>query len=330
VRRLAWLVGFLTAVFSQAEAWAQAPDTLLLNGKVVLYDAAPAEALAVSGDTIAAIGSSAAIRSLAGPRTRLIDLGGRTVIPGLIDSHIHAIRAGLTFTTEVQWIGVRTLAEALGRIKAKADVAPKGTWLVVAGGWTERQFAEDRRPTQAEIAAAAPDHHVFVQLFYSRVLLAAGGYEALGIARDPDVAAAITVERDPAGQPTGWLTGDARAISRLFDLLPEPTFAEKVEGTRAFLRALNRVGLTGVLDPGGYNLSLADYQPLFDVWREGGLTLRVRYSLSAPRRGNELEDFAVLTRVLPMGFGDDVAALQRHRRERHLGHVQQRAADGGG
>ena len=190
-------------------------------------------------------------------------------------------------------------------IKAKADVAPKGTWLVVAGGWTERQFAEDRRPTQAEIAAAAPDHHVFVQLFYSRVLLAAGGYEALEIARDPDVAAAITVERDPAGQPTGWLTGDARAISRLFDLLPEPTFAEKVEGTRAFLRALNRVGLTGVLDPGGYNLSLADYQPLFDVWREGGLTLRVRYSLSAPRRGNELEDFAVLTRVLPMGFGDD-------------------------
>ena len=111
---------------------------------------------------------------------------------------------------------------------------PKGTWLVVAGGWTERQFAEDRRPTQAEIAAAAPDHHVFVQLFYSRVLLTAGGYEALGIARDPDVAAAITVERDPAGQPTGWLTGDARAISRLFDLLPEPTFAEKVEGTRAF------------------------------------------------------------------------------------------------
>ena len=305
MRRILRVVGFLAAVFAQGQAWAEAPDTLLLNGKVVLYDAPPAEALAVSGDTIAAIGSSAAIRALAGPRTQVIDLGGRTVIPGLIDSHIHAIRAGLTFTTEVQWIGVRTLAEALGRIKAKADVAPKGTWLVVAGGWTERQFAEDRRPTQAEIAAAAPDHHVFVQLFYSRVLLTAGGYEALGIARDPDVAAAITVERDPAGQPTGWLTGDARAISRLFDLLPEPTFAEKVEGTRAFLRVLNRVGLTGVLDPGGYNLSLADYQPLFDVWREGGLTLRVRYSLSAPRRGNELEDFAVLTRVLPMGFGDD-------------------------
>ena len=98
MRRLLWVVGFLVAVLAQAEARAEAPDTVLLNGKVVLYEAAPAEALAVSGDTIAAIGSSAAIRALAGPRTRLIDLGGRTVIPGLIDSHIHAIRAGLTFT----------------------------------------------------------------------------------------------------------------------------------------------------------------------------------------------------------------------------------------
>ena len=74
-------------------------------------------------------------------------------------------------------------------------------------------------------------------------------------------------------------------------MLPRPTLAQKVEGTRAFFRALNAMGLTGVLDPGGYNLPIADYQPLFALWREGGLTLRVRYSLCAPRRGHELEDF---------------------------------------
>src|SRR5690606_13864925 len=105
-------------------AWAEAPDTILINGKFVRYDATPAEALAISGDKIAALGGSAEIRALAGPRTRVVDVNGRTVIPGLIDSHIHAIRAGLTFTTEVQWIGLRTLADALAAIRAKAAVAP--------------------------------------------------------------------------------------------------------------------------------------------------------------------------------------------------------------
>ena len=284
---------------------AQAPDTVFVNGKIVRYDAAPAEALAVRDGRIAALGSSAEVRALAGPDTRVIDLAGRTVIPGLIDSHIHAIRAGLTWQTEVHWIGVRSLAEALERLRTATKSAPKGTWLVVAGGWSERQFAEDRRPTQAEIAAAAPDHHVYVQLLYSRVLLSPGGYQALGIERHPQLASRVAVEQDEKGRPTGWLVADNRAISQLFDLLPPPSFAQKVAGTRAFFRVLNSVGLTGVIDPGGYNLSIPDYQPLFQVWRDGALTLRVRYSLCAPRRGHELEDLQALTWVLPMGFGDD-------------------------
>jgi hypothetical protein len=252
-----------------------------------------------------ALGRSAEVRALAGPRTRVIDLAGRTVIPGLIDSHIHAIRAGLTYTTEVQWIGVRTLAEALQRIRDKARDAPEGAWLVVAGGWTERQFAEDRPPTQAEIVAAAGGHHVYVQLLYSRVLLDPGGYETLGIANHGELASQLRIERDREGRPTGWLTGNARAISELFDLLPRPTMAQQVAGTKAFFRTLNSVGLTGVIDPGGYNLSVGDYQALFEVWRERALTLRVRYSLCAPRRDHELADFQQLTQVLPMRFGDD-------------------------
>ena len=305
VKRACVAAVLLFALSGLNSAHAQAPDTVFLNGKFVIHDGAPAQALAVRDGKIAAIGDSSGLRALIGPSTRVIDLGGRTVIAGLIDSHIHAIRAGLSYTTEVHWFGVRTLKEALDRIRAAAKTAPKGSWLIVAGGWIDRQFVEDRRPTQAEIAAAAPDHHVYIQMLYSNVLLDPGGAAALGLAGKPDLAARLTVERDKDGKPNGWLAGDNRAISDLYNLLPRPTFAQKLAGTRAFFRALNAMGITGVSDPGGYNIEIADYQPLFRLWREHALTLRVRYSLSAPRRDRELEDFKDLTQMLPMGFGDD-------------------------
>src|SRR5437762_4490674 len=177
---------------------AQAPDTILVNGKILTADNAfsTREALAVYSGRILAIGTTAEIRKIATSKTRVIDLGGRTVIPGLIDSHIHAIRAGLSYTTEVHWFGVRTLKEALDRIRAAAKTAPQGSWLVVAGGWTDRQFREDRRPTQAEIAAAAPDHHVYIQLLYSNVMLDPGGADALAIsdkAGNSELAARLTI-----------------------------------------------------------------------------------------------------------------------------------------
>ncbi len=285
-------------------AHGQPADTILLNGKIVQHGAAPAQALAVRDGRIAAVGSRAEIDAHRGPRTRVIDLEGRTVIPGLIDSHIHAIRAGLTFTTEVHWIGVPTLAEALGRIRAAADKAPKGSWLIVAGGWTERQFAERRRPTQAEIAAAAPDHRVYVQILYSAILLSPGGAEVLGIAGKEELAARLKFETAD-GQPTGWISGDNRSISDVYNLLPRPSFAQQVAGTRAFFRSLNSLGVTGVLDPGGYNMPISEYRPLFQVWRDRALTVRVAYSLCAPRRGHELEDLQAMTDAMPMGFGDD-------------------------
>ena len=191
------------------------------------------------------------------------------------------------------------------RLRAAAARAPKGSWLIVAGGWIEGQFAEKRRPTQADIAAAAPGHRVYVQVMYSAALLTRGGLEALGILEDAELGSRLTVDVDSSGNPTGWVSGDARTISDLYDKLPRPTLEQQAEGTRAFFRELNSLGITGVLDPGGYNLPIDAYRAVFKLWREQGLTLRVVYSLCAPRRNHELEDFQALTAMLPMGFGDD-------------------------
>ncbi len=219
---------------------------------------------------------------------------------------MHAIRAALFYATEVNWIGTRSIPEAMARIAVAAKEAKPGQWIIVAGGWTEQQFAERRRPTQAELVAAAPDHPVYIQSFYSAALLSPAGLKTLAIASDADVPPRGKIERDAAGNPTGWISGDNAAITALFDRLPLPTFDDSVAGTKAFFRELNRLGLTGVSDPGGFNLTAASYLPLFKVWRDRALTVRVAFSLFSQRPGKELDDYQTLTQMLPMGVGDDM------------------------
>jgi predicted amidohydrolase YtcJ len=300
IRPAILLVASALAVFSQSA------DTILVNGKILTVDpqSSVREALAIRGDRILAVGSAADIRKLAGPATRSIDLQGRTVIPGLIDSHLHAIRAALSFSTEVNWIGARSLPEALSRIHDAARTMKPGSWLIVAGGWNVDQFQERRRPTQAELVAAAPDNPVYVQLGYGWAILTPAGLRALNISTDADLPSGGRLEKDAAGKPTGGVTGGQNAIIALFDRLPKPTFEQQVEGTKKFFRELNRLGLTGVVDPGGNNLLPADYQALFQVWRQGQMTLRVAYSLCGNNAGAEFEEFKSLTQLLPMGFGD--------------------------
>jgi predicted amidohydrolase YtcJ len=305
-------LGLFTAFLAIAALSAQQSglppaDMLLVNGRIVTADAQGSThaALAIRGDRITGIGTVEEVRRLAGPSTRTIDLQGRTVIPGLIDSHMHAIRAALSFSTEVHWIGARSIAEALQRLREGAARRPAGSWLIVAGGWTERQFAERRRPTQAEVTAAAPNHRIYIQLGYQWVLLNPAGLQALNIATDADVPAGARLERDTDGRLTGGIAGPQGAIVALFERLPKPTDEEKTEGTLKFFRELNRLGMTGVVDPGGNNLLPRDYEPLFALWRRKALTVRVAYSLSAQVEGTEFDDFMRATAFLPMGFGDE-------------------------
>ena len=291
-----------------APAWAQAPDTVLVNGKVVTLDARSTtqEAIAVRDGHIIAVGTTADIRKLAGPATRVIDARGRTVIPGLIDSHLHAIRAALSFSTEVNWIGARSLEEALGRIRAASRTMKPGSWLIVAGGWNVQQFEENRRPTQAELTAVAPNNPVYVQLGYGWAMLNPLAHKTLGISSETDLPAGGRFERDASGTPTGAVTGAQNAIVSLFDRLPKPTFTEQVEGTKAFFRELNRLAITGAGDPGGNNLTSTDYEALFKVWRDKAMTVRVTYTLNGQTPGKEFDELRDLTGLLPMGFGDDM------------------------
>jgi predicted amidohydrolase YtcJ len=296
------------ALIATRPASAQGTDTLLVNGKIVTVDPqfTTREALAIRDGRIVALGSTADVRRLAGPATRVIDLEGRTVIPGLIDSHMHAIRAALSFSTEVNWIGVPSLAEALGRIRDAAGTMPAGSWLIVAGGWNVQQFKEKRRPTQAELEAAAPNNPVYVQLGYSWVVMNSKGFQTLRITSDTDLSNGGRLDRDASGQPVGSISGSQLAIVALFDKLPKPTFEQQVDGTKKFFRELNRLGLTGVVDAGGNNLFPADYQAVMKVWQQRQLTVRVPYHLNGQTPGSEGGELRSLTQMLPMGFGDDM------------------------
>jgi len=291
-----------------APASAQAPDTILIGGKIVTLDSRSTVAmgLAVTDGRITATGSTDDVRKLAGPSTRVIDLRGRTVIPGLIDSHLHAIRAALSFSTEVNWIGAHSIEEGLGRIRAAARAMKPGAWLIVAGGWNVQQFEENRQPTQAELTAVAPNNPVYVQLGYGWAMLNPLAHKALGLTNESDLPPGGRFERDSNGALTGAVTGAQNAIVALFDRLPRPTFAQQVEGTKAFFRELNRLALTGVVDPGGNNLTAPDYEALFKVWRDKAMTVRVAYTLNGQTPGKEFEELRDLTGLLPMGFGDDM------------------------
>jgi predicted amidohydrolase YtcJ len=287
-------------------ASAQTADTVLFNGKILTVDKdfSTQQALAIEHGRVLASGTSAAMKKLAGDKARLIDLGGRTVIPGLTDGHIHGIRAALTFGTEVNWIGVPTLKEALEKVRQAGKTQKPGSWIVVAGGWTEEQFQEKRRPTAAEVTAAAPDNPVYIQHLYDWLLLTPKAMEALNIHDDADVTPGGRLERDGDNRPTGVVTGNGNTLGKIFDHLPPPTVEQQVDGSKKFFREMNSLGITGIVDGGGVSMYPSKYQAVFKLWHDKQLTVRVAYHLCAPKPGSELADLQNLTQLLPQGFGD--------------------------
>jgi len=300
------VLGTLYIASPVTAASAQTADTVLFNGKILTVDKdfSIQQALAIGHGQILASGTSAAMRKLGGDKARLIDLGGRTVIPGLTDGHIHGIRAALTFGTEVNWIGVPTLTEGIEKIRQAGKAQKPGSWIVVAGGWTEEQFSEKRRPTAREVSEAAPDNPVYIQHLYDWLLLTPKAMEALNIRDDADVTPGGRLERDGDNHPSGVVIGNGNTLGKIFDRLPKPTMDQQVDGSRKFFREMNSLGITGIIDGGGVSMYPANYQAMFKLWHDKELTVRVAYHLCAPKPGSELADLQNLTQLLPQGFGD--------------------------
>jgi len=216
-------------------------DLVMTNGKIITVDGkfTIAQAVAVRGDRFIAVGSNADISKLAGPNTRRIDLGGKAVIPGLIDAHAHLTRGAETWTTEARFDDVASRKQALDIVRAKATELGAGRFVYNLGGWSYDQFADNPTPlTKAELDAAAPNNPVYVQFSRCCAFMNSKAIDQLGV----DAIKEPWVERDAAGKPTGRINdpGLAQVASKIPNKAKDPYPVSAA----AMLKDLNRAGLT--------------------------------------------------------------------------------------
>lgn len=246
------------------------------------------EAVAVAGGKLMAIGSDAEVESLRTDTTKAIDVGGRRVMPGLIDSHLHMARAGMRWNDDVRWHGLGSLEEGLERIAAAAEETEPGRWLAVMGGWAPDQFSEGRPPSRRELDLAAPNHPLFVQRNYIEAFLNSRAIEGMGW------------KVGPSGRVVGMA-----GLQELRAKLPVPGIDGQVEGTMVMLRHLAGLGLTGCIDAGGFGMTRAAYHALHEAERLG-LGFRARLLVGASQPGAEPAQLEEWMGLVTPGSGGDM------------------------
>lgn len=279
---------------------AQKADLIVTNGKITTMDDKNPEvqAVAIKDHKIFRTGTNAQILKLKGSSTKLIDAKGNRVIPGLFDSHLHVIRGGRFYNTELRWDGVKTLKRALEMLKEQAQRTPKGQWVRVIGGWNEYQFEEKRLPTLAEINEATGEVPTFVMYLYGKAWLNKAGLKELNINGDTPNPSQGLIEKDSNGDPTGLLVAEPNAFILYSTLakLPELSEAEKENSTLQYMTELNRLGVTAVMDAGGgFQNFPDDYGTTDALNKQGKITVRLPYYLFAQKKGSELSDYTKWT-----------------------------------
>lgn len=284
---------------------------ILHNGRITTQDPAKPEvsAIAIDRGKVGAIGTDDEILKLANSSTQMIDLENRRAIPGLNDSHLHVIRAGLFSNLELRWDGVPTIAQAMRQLKEQAQRTPPPQWVRVIGGWNEFQFAEGRMPSFKEINDAAPDTPVFILHLYDSAMLNKAAIRALGMDENTPNPPGGLVVKDHRGMPTGMLIAEPNALILYSTIANAPKLSteDQLNSSRHFMRELNRFGVTSVSDAGGGGQNYPDdYSVVQQLERDGHLTLRIAYSLFAQKPGEELNDYTRWLGLTHPGDGSDL------------------------
>jgi hypothetical protein len=298
----------------EAQSRSSTADLILYNGRITTLDRQSPEttAVAIRDGRFVAVGTDREVMLLSGPRTQRINLKGRRAVPGLIDSHMHIIRGGLNYNMELRWDSVRSLSQAMRMLKEQVDRTPVPQWVRVVGGFTEHRFSEKRLPTLDEINAVSPDTPVFILHLYDRALLNGAALRAVGYTKDTPSPPGGEIQRDAHGNPTGLLIAKPNATILYATLAKGPKLPPEYQknSSRYFMREVNRLGVTGVIDAGGgFQNYPDDYQIIEELHREGHLTVRLAYNLFTQKPKEELKDFDSWSKQVKPGQGDD---LYRH------------------
>jgi predicted amidohydrolase YtcJ len=288
---------FLPLMFAALSGMAQKnADLIIYNGKIatMVKPGEFSQAVAIKDGLILETGNSQQLLAhYKNQTTVLIDAHGKTVIPGLNDSHIHIIREGLHFNSELRWDGVKTLKRAMEMLQEQAARTPPGVWIKVIGGWNEFQFEEKRQPTIDEINAAVPDKPVFITYLYGKAFLNKAGIKALGYTKDTHYEGSL-LEQDSQGNLTGLMYAKEtpKAIYTTLALTTKLSHEERLNSTLQLYRELNSFGLTSAVDAAGGGQNFPDdYGVALELAKAGKLTLRTSYYLFAQQKGKELQDY---------------------------------------
>jgi len=275
-----------------------APSLVLYNAKVITVDAAfsLAEAVAIDGDRVMAVGTSAQMRAIAGPSTRLIDLKGQALLPGLMDNHLHGAGGG----PGVDLSRARSLADVAAAIGARARTANPGDVIVSNSDWHEAQLKEQRLPLRDDLDRIAPSHPVILVRGGHEYILNSAALARSNVTEKTAEPAGGRITRYADGRLNGELVDTARALVRLPPPAPR-TPNDQIAARVADYKKLNAVGLTTVRHPG---VSIADYRMLQQIHQRGELTMRLNVLMS---NAMNLDAAApqLLSSGIHMGEGDE-------------------------